>query len=366
MSGRSSAVERHLAKVDVESSILFARSIFFPKINKTSVKGRYTDTMGKKKHTTEIILSKPLNHYDAGAIADAMQLLSETGPLGLIIQRKPFAAGEQRDYFHLQGPRKNFSDREFTTLIRGDISDDDLVAALTKLPRKYAWLKKDIAAGFNLPEPGKEHKKILAREKEAARMVQERMQALESVPPLSHQPDLVVSNKNSVTVAQGHHQTLKPKGKRQVLVTHGVAQCVAVIMRNPANGITSLAHLSCWEDLAQLDDMRKEVGATAKQPCDVMLWGGRQGVSEQLVTHIMNDIDAHADVMRLTAADVCNPGRKEKQIDSIAVSAGTADTRVETVRDMEALQGLRSVAGMLRDVYSDRLSDKPQGKGRRR
>lgn len=30
MSGRSSAVERHLAKVDVESSILFARSNLLP------------------------------------------------------------------------------------------------------------------------------------------------------------------------------------------------------------------------------------------------------------------------------------------------------------------------------------------------
>ncbi len=30
MSGRSSAVERHLAKVDVESSILFARSNLSP------------------------------------------------------------------------------------------------------------------------------------------------------------------------------------------------------------------------------------------------------------------------------------------------------------------------------------------------
>ena len=268
----------------------------------------------------------------------------------LKISRHSDDTAKDRDYFIMD----SINGKTFRAIVRGDIGDDELVAALSRLPKRYKPFIDEVRRIFNLPEFDARHQQLREAEDRHNAKQLENVAAMQSkFPKRISNDELSLEPESFVEVRQSLMQVLGDNDKQQFLVTEGVTSCVAVMLINPKNHRIGLAHIASANDIRLLEDMRQQVQGDSGDPVEVKLWGGRPDRSERLVAVILDEIEQMKG-LGITSMDVCDPERKGTTLNAIALSRD-GDIRITTTEVMSELTAPPPLGFELTDEHIDRM-----------
>lgn len=284
----------------------------------------------------------------------------------------------QREYFTID----LLNGKKFRAISRGDIGDDELVVALSRLPSKYQPFADEVRRVFHLPEFDAAHASIReAQDQRKAIQIKTVADAKARLPAIVSNDELPLESMPVKEVCQSAMKVLDENSKEQALVTEGVGPCLVVMFINPRNQRIGMAHIASANDIRLLEDMRERVQGDSQDRVEVKMWGGRPDHSEKLAAVLMDEIQKMKG-LELASVDVCDPLRKAAMLNGIALSRNGEIrlTTSEKIRDITAPPPLGfeltddHINGMLRSIRGieptsikpDKEAMKRQGIGRGR
>jgi hypothetical protein len=218
---------------------------------------RYNNAMTIPKENFKV-LNITLSKSDVCDIAHCMGGVSNIiGSLDTIkVSRHSNDMSVERDYFILD----SLNGKTFRGIMRGDVSDDELVVALSRLPPKFKHFVDEVRSVFDLPEFDIQHQAMRdAQDSFNAKQRKDVADAKARLPKITSNDELPLDKPLLKEVNQSQMGVLDENSKEQLLVTEGVGPCVVVMFINPNNHRVSMAHIASINDLRLLEDMRERV-----------------------------------------------------------------------------------------------------------